>query len=830
MTDRHNLIRRIREALADCYPDRDQARLLAQDVGLNPATINFDGTAVVFWQSIVDESDRSGKLAALIQRAYDLAPARRELARLKEEHLGLDAVVHPRDESMPPEPPFQLPVDPPKFTGREAELDRLGAALSSEHSGPVLCLIWGMGGVGKTALAIHAAHQLHRTGLIPDGILWVDLGQYTVEKAAQRCLRDLGVNSDSQTGNVEDLLVRYRDAIGRKRILLGLDNAQSDDQVRQLLPNRATARVIVTSRKRRWTLTDFTDNVIQLSPFPLADSLALLKKYAGVRVDAEPVAAASICEQAGNLPLAIAIVGERLADASRWPSLGPFAARLRDKGRQLAEFAVGDSEERNLEAVLGLSYDMLSADERRLFDHLALFKGGGFGTSGVAATLGISKEVAIDELDKLADWSLVQPNPEGGFKLHDLVHRFAEKRLHEEVTPEDLEQAAARLTEFTLAMGRLRDQVDQASRWLHSGAYSEAAMAYQVALELNEQVGSRSIQARIYGGLATVSTQKRDFDNAIELYRMAQDLNQATGNRVGLGNVLGGLASIYRHKRDAKQAIRYYEDARRINEEVGNVYGLARALGGLGSTYAQMRDFEKAETYYKEALSVNRQIHNPYGESNSLGGLGSVCLQRQDYAGAVSYFVEARALHEAAGNQGGIAVTCASLGLAYRGLELYDDAIQCSKRAIAIQEMQGDHQKLAQTLAALGWSQVGARDFSGAIDSYRKALAIQESTRDDYRRGQTLGGLAVALGHAAKWQESQDTLEKAIALQRANDPHGLVRTLRSMLQVYHTAGRREAVLMLAQQVRELLEGDELRDMERAIIDVIASMDGPSAPL
>ncbi|WP_432842021.1 BTAD domain-containing putative transcriptional regulator [Dactylosporangium sp. CA-092794] len=324
--------------------------------------------------------------------------------------------------------PALLPPDIPDFTGRAAELSAAGKLLAAGKNALVVVGVAGMGGVGKTAFAVHIAHSVAAD--YPDGQLYVNLrgidpSPATPIEVLARFLRALGVDSHAVPDDPVEASALYRSRVAGRRILVVLDNAAAEAQVRPLLPGSATCAVIVTGRARlagvegaRW---------FDLGDFALTDALRLLGEVAGAdRVAAEPAAAAELVRLCGRLPLAVRVAGARLAARPSW-RLADLTALLADEHRRLDRLAAGDLEVR---ASLALSYRGLGDVAKRLLRMLGLFDAPDAPVWLAACLLEAPLDDAIEHLDALVDAQLLmlaRTDRVGQvrYRLHDLVRLYA---------------------------------------------------------------------------------------------------------------------------------------------------------------------------------------------------------------------------------------------------------------------------------------------------------------------------------------------------------------------------------------------------------------------
>jgi tetratricopeptide (TPR) repeat protein len=396
------------------------------------------------------------------QRRAFLASARRERGR-SARPLRLMAPL-PAVSTVPP-----VVSD---LVGRGAELDRLRELAVG---GGVVAVV-GQPGVGKTTLAVSAADEL-RSAFV-DGCLWVDLRgmdeqPLTTRAALDRLLRGLGVPPPLAEADQVDL---YRRALVGRRVLVVLDNAADETQVRSLLAAEPGCLTLVTCRRTLAGLEGV--QWLWLDPLAGADAVALLASIVGPdRVRAEPEAAAELVALCGELPLAVRIVGNRLATRPHW-SVSHLVGLLRDERTRLSSLSVGDM---RLRSAFELSYHRLSPAARVVCRRLAAVPGADFGVDLAEVATGVTGVETYQRLDELADASLLQAaSAEGRFQFHDLIRLFAVERWEEEEAPADRERLShavlARLLATASSAGRMYypDDVpagvfptrDEAGEWL----------------------------------------------------------------------------------------------------------------------------------------------------------------------------------------------------------------------------------------------------------------------------------------------------------------------------------------------------------------------------
>ncbi|MEU4559443.1 helix-turn-helix domain-containing protein [Actinoplanes sp. NPDC023936] len=340
-----------------------------------------------------------------------------------------------------------LPRAVADFTGRDAELawihDRAAAAKATAPS-PVL-LLSGLPGIGKTSLAVRAAAEL--AGLFPDGRHFLDLEGLAGEPLSAttvltRLIQAVAPDIGRFSRRLADATALWHRLAGGRRMLMVLDNAAGEDQIRAALPPQGPAVVVVTSRRILSGLGDAER--LRLAALPEREAVRLLS---AITVDrpTTPEDLRHLARLCANVPLAIRVAGNRLASRPRW-SAGDLIARLAVQERRLDALVAGDLQ---VNATFALSYEQLPQPARQLFRRLSLIFGTSAGEQVAAILLGDAADAA-DTLDALVELGLLQGYGAGRARFHDLLRLYAQQRLRQEESAEQIEAVRTRLRDWLL--------------------------------------------------------------------------------------------------------------------------------------------------------------------------------------------------------------------------------------------------------------------------------------------------------------------------------------------------------------------------------------------
>jgi tetratricopeptide (TPR) repeat protein/transcriptional regulator with XRE-family HTH domain len=718
----------------------------------------------------------------------------------------------------------ELPRPPADFTGRLAELARLRELLDPAAPGPALvCAMDGMGGIGKSALALVAAHQL--AGAFPDGQLYVNLQGATAGlpplepvEALGRMLRSLGLDPAAVPGGVEEAGARFRSVVAGRRLLLVLDDARSADQVRPLLPGTASSAVLITSRRVLATLEGV--HTLHLDVLSRDQALELLGRIAGPeRVAADPEAAEEVVGWCGRLPLAIRIAGARLAARPEWP-VRDLAGELADAARRLetlraGELAVRASFEVSLQA-LEQSADLGDTAAAAAFGPLSLLEVPDLAVATAARLLDRPEPAVRGLLERLVDAQLLEAPRAGRCRFHDLARLYAREHAARLQPTTDHAAALARAIGFFVATAWA------AATHLQPGAW-------RLATADPRWTGGGLELADAGAALGWLDAERANL-----LAAAAQAAQDALGTAPALPAALAGqlargiydFLAVRSHWRDLAQL---NELALRVARRTGDASGQAIALNDLGIARGRLGDYAASVACLRESLALFGLLDDRIGQATSLAGLSLGELWRGRYAEAIDGQRRALAIFRELGDRLDQAVSLSNLAAIHGRLGQYADATACLNESFAISRELGDRLGEATALTNLGAVARELGRYEEAVARLRDAIVIFEEF-GHRGRANGLHDLGAVYRLMGRHEEAIAALRQSLAIfQELDDRRGQAMVLRDLGDVLQALGRarlsREAWLegLAAGEALQIPEADEIR----ARLEVSSAARSPS---
>jgi DNA-binding SARP family transcriptional activator/tetratricopeptide (TPR) repeat protein len=660
-----------------------------------------------------DALDAFSRARAQLVERFGLDPSAR-LAEIHRQVLDGDPrLLGPRPAQsvvirLPAPARNDLPGDIPDFAGREPELAQLLSAREKAPDVAVVTAIDGMAGVGKTTLAVHAAHRL--AGHYRDAQLFVDLhghtpGQEPTSPAAalDALLRALDVPADRIPADPHARAALWRAELATRSVLVVLDNAADAAQVRPLLPGSPRSLALVTSRRRLVDLE--AADVVSLDVLPEADAVVLFTGVVGrARGAAEAASVLDVVRHCGRLPLAIRLAAARLRTRQAW-TVRYLARRLQHARWPLAELSAGD---RGVAAAFALSYEQLDDARQRMFRLLGVHPGPDFDAPAAAALAALELADAEQLLESLVDDHLLQQHAPGRYRFHDLLRRHAHTTALDDEPEPDRRAALRRVVGFHLhtayAGSRLLDDqhppidleppgcvpwpledAEEAMSWFdanHRCVVAARAAAeeqgwdtavWQLAWTLDnfhyrrgdlhaniacwraglaaaERLGDRAAQARAHRRLGLVYAPLGRFSEALDHLGESLRLAEEIGDLLGQAGVHYVLALAWHEQDDHVRALTRAFSAHDLYRTLGNTKWETRALSLVGTCYSHLGHHSEARRYCRTALALALRRKDVYGEADSLESLGRIANDLGEHATALAHYERALELWRALDN------------------------------------------------------------------------------------------------------------------------------------------------------------------------------------
>jgi tetratricopeptide (TPR) repeat protein/transcriptional regulator with XRE-family HTH domain len=649
--------------------------------------------------------------------------------------------------------PRQLPATVADFTGRAAELKALTRILEEAAAGPpgavVISAISGTAGVGKTALALHWAHQVARR--FTDGQLYVNLrgfdpsGTPTLPAEAIRGFLDaLGVPSDRIPPTPDAQAGLYRSLLADKRMLIVLDNARDEQQVRPLLPASLASLVIVTSRNQLAGLAAADSaRLLTLDVLSHGDAVRLLTARLGAeRASAEPAALAEIATRCACLPLALAVATARAAARPGFP-LAALAAELRDAPGRLDALDNGDSSG-NIRTVFSWSYRQLSPAAARIFLLLAVHPGPDISAAAAASLAAVSEPQARRLLRELTRAHLVTEHVPARYASHDLLRAYAAAQARDSGSESDRAAATTRFLDHYLHTAYCASLLIEPAREPIAlvppggGAAPESLTGYRQAVtwfETERQVLVAAV-ARAAGS---------GFDrHAWQLPWVMADYLDWRGHwheRVSLLST--GLAAAIR---------------------LGDTAGQAVSCRLLGHAWFRVGDYDQAGVQLRQSMELYRHLGDRVGEGKAHVLIALVAEGQGRFSDALEDCEQALYLFRDAGYTVGEALTLNNIGWFHGLLGDHQQARAYSQRSLTMSAELGYRRNEGFAEDSLGYAEHALGNFPAAVACYQRAIGIFRELGDRYYEACSLSYLGDTYHAAGELSRARTVWRQALAI------------------------------------------------------------------
>ncbi|MFI6597208.1 tetratricopeptide repeat protein [Nonomuraea sp. NPDC050536] len=739
-------------------------RALARDAGLSSSSLSryLGGQTVPPWPAVI-------ALCRLVKR--DPRPLRPLWERASN---PLPAPPKTSRQGQPP-PRNDLPRDVPDFTGREAQLAAVLAAVDSSR----VVAVDGMAGVGKTCLAVHAAHRLAAD--YPDAQLYVDLHGFTEgrepldpDPALRMLLAALDVPSEKvpQEG-VEQLAACWRSELARRRAVVVLDNAADADQVRPLLPGAGPSVALITSRNRMLGLDEVPP--VSLGVLTPQESAELLARASGDpsgpdgRLARDPESAAEVLRLCGHLPLALRLAAARLRHRPGW-TVGILVERMAEGANEF-------------DTAFAMSVRQLDWAQRRLFRLLGLLLGSSFDEYVAAALADVPLRSARAMLEDLLDAHLVQQPTAGRYRLHDLVHQHARRAAAEQDSPAEREQALGRVLDY----------------YVHAAAAADAAMPFLGPSRAASAGRPPADLPQFTDKSAAFAWFVTEYPNLMAAFEAAV----AAGADAHVCELPRFMRAFFARRCGTTHLNVLFERSLVAAQRLGDPLQLAEAHSDLGFARYNAGRMAEAGAAYEAAAPLVSQAGDALSAAELTMRRAYLRWDEGHVEEPLDLFRLAGKLYEDAGCPMGTAhaTACEAWGMLQLGHR--EEAARLARKALAIPHTDPTWPPTLTARITLGVA-IAREEPEEAAEHLHQALALAREDGHKHNEAWCLNCLGVALRQMGRYEEALASHREAFALlDELFEEHWKIHFLNGYGETCRLAGLPEEALRLHRQALEL---------------------------
>jgi DNA-binding SARP family transcriptional activator/Tfp pilus assembly protein PilF len=776
-------------------------------------------------------------------------------------------------------PPDTLPPETTQFVGRGKEL----AVLTGEHGdSPQVVVIEGMPGVGKTALAVHAARDV--AGRYPDGMLYLnfhthDPGSPSLDsaEALHDLLRMLNVPANQIPDAVGKRAALWRAELSRRRAVVILDDAATRDQIRPLLPDAGGCLILITARRRLPALEGAV--LVNLDVLPVDEAVTLFAQVASPEMGRDQDEAASAVELCGRLPLAIQLTAAGLARGYPF-RLVDLAGELSNPGPGLGRSGTANPE---VMSAFDLSYRALDPDHQQFFRRLGLSPGPLVSVHAAAALGGCTLTEAEKALTALLDHHLLAQDRAGQFGFHDLIRGFAAARAEADDPAPERRRAVGRLLDYYLHSADRADQVlhpfrhrrpvsvthspaavpavgtqEDAAAWLdaewrnilqaarYAGRHEwkeqcadlthvlagfvevrahwhEAIDAHTLALQACRDLADPARIARASLELSVVSQQTGRREDALALAENAAQIYRSLADRCGQAEALDQIGLAHQRAARSREALAYFQEAGLLYDDAEDRRGVADALSHSGIACWHLGHHKDAMNQLHEALSLYREVEDRRGEAKTLNNLGKMQLYAGQHRDALENYQKSLQIFTEIDGAQNQAILHQNIGSVHRYKGSYEEGLVAYRTALAIFREIGDLPDQANVLNDIGAVYQCAEYYDEALIHYEHARDIAEQIGNLSEQVMALRGIADARRGSGRYTEALEHYQTALRLAREiGDPYEEAKLLEGIAETtLNTQGPYAARIVFRQAV-DLFERLGVPEAESARIRMDAA--------
>jgi len=662
-----------------------------------------------------------------------------------------------------------------------------GAAGEEGPVGAAVVAVVGPAGVGKTALAVHWAHQVQER--FPGGQLYVNLRgpeheqPTTPEEALDDLLRTLGVPGEKIPFGLGARAELFRSLLAGQRVLVLLDNAHLPEQFSPLLPDSPGCAAIVTSRSSLSGLRANGTRTVPLGRLAPAEAVALLREGIGAaRVDAEPAAAEELARLCDHLPLALRVTARQVSTSPDVP-LSDLAEELtKVRGREDV-VAAGEAETAGARAAFVWAYLSLPAEARGVFRLLGLHRGPDISEGAAAALAGRPPARIRELLDVLVGSHLVEEIAPGRYRSHDLLRRYASEAAAEIPEPERAAAVERVLTWYvhtadaavhTFSPMGLRVPLGDADLGLAPLAFDDRvqALGWCAAERANlvtathhaAQCGQHVLAWKLPAVLWDFFSMHGHITDWVTTHEVGLASARHLGDKRAQAWMENNLGNAYRGLGQFDEALRHFHSALANSEATGNHQGEGWTRYNLGNAYRELGRFAEALNHLRQALIIGRELGERWSEGYTLNMIGDSYRCLGNFDEALRHLLPALVANREMGHRRGEGFTLTMIGDTHRDRGRFEYALNYYEQALALRREIGDRRGEGVTLESLGDTCLELRQFGQAREYYQQSLTIRHETGDRRGEARTLFGLGAVKAHLGSPGEARASWQRALAI------------------------------------------------------------------
>ncbi len=772
--------------------------------------------------------------------------------------------------------PDTLPPETVEFVGRSEELRLLTADYADT---PRVSVIEGMPGVGKTALAVHAARIV--SGQYPDGMLYLnfhahDPGRPSLDaaEALHRLLRMLTVPATQIPETIGERTALWRAQLSRLRAVVILDDAARHDQIRPLLPMAGRCLILITTRRR---LPDLEGaRALTLDVLSIDDAITLFRRIAGqgrAHDEDEVATAVGLC---GRLPLAIQLTAGRLAQDYP-PRLADLVEELSQSPARLGGTGAASPE---VMSAFDLSYRALEPDHQRLFRRLGVSPCAHVSLQAAAGLDGGTLAEAEKALAVLLDHHLLVRAPAGQFRFHDLIRGYATVRAARDDPEPEQRQAVGRLLDYYLHTADKADRVlhpfrrrmpvsvthppaaspalgtqEDAAAWLesewrnilqaaqHAGRHEwkrqcadlthvlagfveiraywdDAIAAHTLALQACRDLADPARIAQASLELSVVSQQTGRHEATLPLAEDAAAIYRSLADRRGEAEALDQIGMAHRRAARSREALAYFHEARILYRDAADQRGVANTLSHSGIACWHLGRYPDAMGHLHDALSLYRDVGDRRGEAKTLNNLGKMQLYCGYHRDALENYQKSLEIFSEIGGAQNQAILYHNMGSVYHYKGSYEEGLAACRRALAIYRDIGDLPDEADVLNDIGAIYQSAECYDEALIHHQKARLIAEEIGNLSEQVIALRGIADVRRGSGRYGEAFDHYHTALRLAREiGDPYEEAKILEGIAETTLSTQGPHAARIVFRQALDIFEQLGVPEAESARIRI-----------